>query len=187
MTALRHGFRARAERLAVELRAELDLGPSDRIDPRVLADLYGIPVVAASSLPVDAEHASYFARHESGAWSAATIFHGTRRLIVLNDGHDFRRLTNSLSHELAHVFLEHDPAPVVNPDGSRSWNPTAEAEADELGAQILLPGRTARELAIRGWTARQAAERFGVSEPLAKWRLNISGGTQIRMRARANH
>jgi len=186
MTKLRHGFKAEAERLALELRAELGLGRRDRVDPQALADLYGIPVVDASELEAPTGKVDYLAAVESGAWSAITVFHGTRRMIVLNDRHDPRRRANSLAHELAHVFLEHEPAPVLHPDGSRTWSDTVEAEANELGAQILIPTQTARELAIQGRDPDYVADQFEVSTHLARWRLNVSGGYVIRRRAKAN-
>ncbi|MEX2374686.1 MAG: ImmA/IrrE family metallo-endopeptidase [Dehalococcoidia bacterium] len=184
MTRLRYGFKAEAERLSLELRSELGLGADDPVDPRDLAKLYGIPIVGASDLEVSAEHAQYFAGARSGSWSATTVFHGTRRIIVLNDLHDPRRLANSLSHELAHVFLEHEPTPVVNRDGSRTWKAQVEAEANEVGAQVLIPNGTARTLALRGRQPSEVADHFGVSEQLAQWRLNVSGGYKIRNRAR---
>lgn len=182
MTKLRRGFKADAERLALELRAELGLDADDSIDPRDLAEEYGIPVVGARDLDVANEHANYFTGEKSGVWSATTVFHGTRRLIVLNDFHDPRRIANSLAHELAHLFLEHEPTPVVKGDGSRMWNDQVEAEANELGARILIPGVTARALAVEGREPVDVADRFGVSEQLARWRLNVSGGYQIRAR-----
>lgn len=186
MTGLRRGFRAEAERLAIELRGELGLSPRDRVDPFALADLYGVPVHGTTDLEIDAAHVTHFAGRESGTWSALTVFCGTRRMIVLNDAHDVRRLANSLSHELAHLFLDHEPAPVLNPDGSRTWNRQVEAEANELGAQILIPDRIAKELAIRGLDPDDVAEGFGISSQLAEWRMRVSGGFIIRQRTRAN-
>lgn len=185
MTELRYGFRADAERLAIELRGELGLDRHSRIDPYDLAELYGIPVVGVSDLDVPDRFPGYFTGEESVSWSATTVFAGSRRLIVLNDGHGDRRLANSLSHELAHLFLEHEPAPVADEDGTRTWDDTMEAEADELGAQILIPDETAKELTIRGYSAEDIADRFGVSCDLASWRMGVSGGLTIRSRIEA--
>jgi hypothetical protein len=185
MTALRHGFRAEAERLAIELRGELGLGPRERVDPHDLAALYGIPVLSSRDLDVDPCYIAYFSATDTGAWSALTAVYGTYRMIVLNAAHGAARLANSLTHELAHMFLEHDPTPVMNRDGSRTWNPEVEAEANELGAQILIPDETARGLAVRGYDPEVVAQQFGVSYELALWRMNLSGGFIIRRRAHA--
>lgn len=182
MTALRRGFKADAERLAIELRDEVGLSPYDRLDPKALADLYGIPAIDLSDLDADQRHVQHFAGDESAAWSALTVFRGTRRLIVLNDAHDDGRLANSFSHELAHLFLEHQPKPVRNADGTFSWNPQMEAEATELAAQLLIPTCTARSLAYRGQSADRVAQTYGVSTDLARWRLQVSGGLQMRGR-----
>jgi hypothetical protein len=185
VTTLRRGFKAEAECLAIELREEIGLSPRDRLDPQMLADLYGIPAIDLCDLDVDPRHIAQLTGPDSGAWSALTVFDGTRRKIVLNDGHDPRRLANSFSHELAHLFLEHTPKPVRNLDGSRTWNRTMEEEANELAAQLLIPTCTARILAYRGHTAEQVADMYGVSTELARWRLRISGGNRIRQRAAA--
>lgn len=182
MTGLRRGFKADAERLAIELRGEVGLKPHDRLDPQALADLYGIPALDLSDLDVDQRHVQQFVGDDSVSWSALTVFCGTRRLIVLNDAHDDGRLANSFSHELAHLFLEHQPKPVRNADGTFSWNPVMEAEATELAAQLLIPTRTARSLAYRGQSADRVAQIYGVSSDLAQWRLRVSGGMRMRTR-----
>lgn len=181
---LKRGFKASAERLAVELRAELGLSSEDRLDPQMLADLYGIPAIDLSELDIEPRYTAQFAGGEAGMWSALTVFRGTRRLIVLNDGHGPARLANSFSHELAHLFLEHEPKPVRNRDGTFTWNGDMEDEANELAAQLLLPNRTARRLAYRGWAAEQVAYAYGVSPELARWRLGVSGGSFMRERAK---
>jgi Zn-dependent peptidase ImmA (M78 family) len=182
VTDLRRGFRADAERLAIELRAELGLSAADRLAPRALAEFYGISVLGLADLELEFRHVEVVASAESAAWSALTVFDGTRRLIVLNDVHGPPRLANSLAHELAHVFLEHEPVSIKNLDGSRTWNATMEAEADELGAQLLLPNKVARRLAVAGWSVERIAERYGVSLELARWRVGVSGGNIARHR-----
>lgn len=185
MSRLKHGFKARAERLAVEVRAELGLDAISPLDPADLAELYGIPVLGTASLDAPEQAVEYFTGEREDEFSALTVFNGTRRLIVLNDRHSDGRLANSLAHELAHLLLEHDPKPVVHSDGSRTWSDVAEAQADELGAQLLLPRETAKQLAFDGIEAEVVADRYGVSVAFARWRLSVSGGYQIRRRLRS--
>lgn len=182
MSGLRRGFRTYATKLAAELRAELGLGLSERIAPLTLGTLYGVPVAGITELDVNVADAYYFMGAASGAWSAVTVFDGPRRLILLNDHHDTARLANSLSHELAHLFLEHEPTPIRHADGTRTWDGAKEAEANELGAQLLLPDPTAKTAALRNEEPQEVADRYGISIQLATWRMNVSGGYQIRMR-----
>lgn len=55
----RRGFKAEAERIACEVRTELDLGPMDPLNPLVLTEHLAIPVVGMSAL---AELADNFLR-----------------------------------------------------------------------------------------------------------------------------
>lgn len=48
--AYRHGFKAEAERLALEVRAELRVGVHDRLDPRELAKHLAIDILPLAAL-----------------------------------------------------------------------------------------------------------------------------------------
>jgi hypothetical protein len=177
---LRHGFKAEAERIALELRAELGLGPADRLDPRRLAEHLGIPVVALRDLSGDGAAEGSLARllaPEVG-FSALTVCAGPRRLIVYNQRHAPGRRAASLAHELAHVILDHPAGPVLDQARARLWDETLESEADWQAGALLVP----REGAV-AWLRRErgpaGGERhFGVSRALFLWRLHQSGAAR---------
>jgi hypothetical protein len=179
-TRLRQGFKAEAERIALELRTELGLGPADRLDPRALADHLGIPVVPLRELCDDGAASQSMARllDPEAGFSALTVCAGSRRLIVYNQRHPPGRRASSLAHELAHVILDHPAGPVLDQARARLWDETLEAEADWQAGALLVP----REGAV-AWLRRErgpaGGERhFGVSRALFLWRLYQTGAAR---------
>jgi Zn-dependent peptidase ImmA (M78 family) len=176
-TRLQPGFKAEAERLALEIRAEMGLAPEDRLDPRDLARHLGIPVASVRELGEDqarVESIKTLLGKDSG-FSALTVCAGTRRLIVYNQRHPPGRRASSLAHELAHILLEHPPVTDVGRDGRRLWDVSLEAEADWQAGALLVP----REGAL-AWLRRErglnGGERhFGVSRALFLWRVYETG------------
>lgn len=175
MTRLRRGFKAEAERLALEVRGEVGAGPYGRLAPTDVAEQYGIPLLDLSGLACE----------DTGALddevSALTVVQGARRLIVVNDGMSPVRQRSAVAHELAHILLEHDPSVVA--DGERQWQPTAEAEADWLGGCLLVPKGAAIGCACAGMSDRAVAARYGTSLALARWRMNVTAARRIARRA----
>jgi hypothetical protein len=176
---LRRGFKAEAERTALALRAELGLGPSDRLDPRDLARHLGIPVVPLRDLKGEVEdaHLELLLGGDSPL-SALTVCAGSRRLIVYNQRQPPGRRANSLAHELAHVLLEHPPGPVLDPTGHRLWDPEREAEADWQAGALLVPRDGALAWLRREKSPDGGERHFGVSRKLFLWRLHQSGAAR---------
>ncbi len=174
---LRYGFKTEAERIALSVRSELGLTPSDRLDSFALADHLGIPVVSLKELLLDGAERRSIARLLAGdaRFSAATVCAGTRRLIIYNPAHPPGRQANSLCHELSHVVLEHPPSPALGVGGCRAWDGRLEAEADWLAAVLLVPRDGAFAWVRRGGDETSGAPHFGVSQTLFRWRVNQTG------------
>lgn len=175
----RRGFKTEAERIALDVRAELGLSATDPLDVFALAERWGIPVIPMSDL-ADGHGAHGFLRlfrnKEQDSFSAVTIFNGPARLIVHNDSHHPYRQSSNIAHELSHCILEHPPASLRDHDsGCRAWNTTYEAEADWLGGTLLVPREGGLYYVKRAWGIGEIAERFRVSESLARWRINQTG------------
>jgi hypothetical protein len=176
-SALRRGFKAEAERIALEARAELGLDPSNRLDCRDLAAHLGIPIVQVRDLEGEGaakDSIRQLVQAEAG-FSALTVCAGSARLVVYNQRQPPGRRANSLAHELAHVILEHPPAPALDGDRHRSWDAEREAEADWLAGALLVP----REGAL-AWLRRERSldggeRHFGVSRALFVWRAYQTG------------
>jgi Zn-dependent peptidase ImmA (M78 family) len=180
------GFKAEAERISLELRAELGLGPHARFDPHALAEHLGVPVRTLRDLAgVAREHVAHFLGRGCNAFSAATIYVSRyKRLIITNPAHALTRRVNSVGHELSHIVLEHEAEAPLQSSGARAWNGRQEREADWLAGCFLIPQQAAHAAALAGRTVDEVAVAFGVSRALASWRMNETGAL-IRASRRA--
>ena len=178
---VRRGFPAEADRLAAAVRNELHLVPGDRLDPRQLADEYGIPLVPITELiavGADPQSIRQLTVEDQGAFSAGTVLVASSRLIVFNPAHSDGRLANSVTHELAHLLLEHTPGPVIGPGGCRVWNQEMEDQADLLAGVLLVQRDAALACARVGLPHAVGAARYGVSSDLMRWRTDHSGASK---------
>jgi Zn-dependent peptidase ImmA (M78 family) len=174
---LRHGFKADAERLALELRSELRLGPIDPIDCIEVCNSLGVPVVTLAELiSSGASSRSVQCLQSSNAgFSALTVAAGTKRIIAYNPKHPAGRRANSLAHELSHILLEHPLLPALGDGGCRLWNPILESEADWQAGTLLVPRAAALDWMQSNGSVEEGAIRFGVSQALFRWRVNQTG------------
>ncbi|OEJ61086.1 hypothetical protein BGM19_26800 [Streptomyces agglomeratus] len=183
--AFRRGFKTEANALALNVRAELDLRALDRLDPLVLAECLGIPVVDLSELATSSSGAQYLLSTEPDAFSAATVFAGTMRTIVHNDAHTDGRISSNLAHECAHGLLLHPPTPALDDRGCRQWDQDIEDEAQYLAGALLVTEDAALAIARSGRPLADAATQLGVSEQMIRYRLNITGAVKRVSRARS--
>ncbi|MGE2721223.1 ImmA/IrrE family metallo-endopeptidase [Mycolicibacterium celeriflavum] len=184
--ALRRGFKAEANSTADEVRGELGLSFRDPLDPLQLAAHLDIPVIGLAQLKNAPQGVEYFTQVEPSAFSAITVFDGRRRLIVHNDGHAPGRRNSNVAHELAHGLLLHPPTPALDDRGCRHWNQDIEDEASWLAGALLVPERTALWIARGRQTPEEAAEEFGVSAQMMRWRLNVTGAGKRAQGGRAS-
>jgi Zn-dependent peptidase ImmA (M78 family) len=155
----RRGFKAEAERIAIEIRGELSLTATCRLDPHLLAQHLEIPVLTIRQCLRVSEHASrieLLLNEENNSFSALTLFWGRRRIIVHNESHAPTRQANDIVHEVAHCLLEHPPAPVTDHHGCRYWNEAFENEADWLSGTLLVPRKGAVALARSGKSTKKS-------------------------------
>jgi IrrE N-terminal-like domain len=182
---MRWGFKAQANRTARELRGELGLGATDPLDPWKLADFLEIPVIGLGNLAgVVPEAVRHFHQTEPGAFSAATVFAGRRRIIVHNDAHSLGRQASNVTHEVAHGVLLHEPIPAFGEHGCRIWRDEVEDEAQWLAGVLLITEEAAVAVARGSIPVDVAASRYGVSEKMMRYRLNITGAYRRVRRGR---
>ena len=174
---LRRGFKADAERTSLDLRNEMGLSVRDRLDCLALAAHLGIPAVSLSDLTNSGARPESIARlgASRSTFSALTVCHGTRRLIVYNPRHPTTRRANSVAHEVSHIVLEHPAAPPLGDGGCRYWDARLEEEADWQAAALLVPREGALLWLRSGGCMRDGADHFGVSLPLFRWRVHQTG------------
>jgi Zn-dependent peptidase ImmA (M78 family) len=181
------GFKASAELIAQEVRAEVGLDGGDRLDPLSLAEHLAIPVFTIGQIARLAPRNS-FAHHFSvvdpDSFSAVTVFHGYKRFIIHNENHHPNRQASNLAHEISHTLLEHCPTPLASRDGRRFWNGEVEEEATWLGAALLVPRGGVLEMVKARCTTAQIALHYGVSETLCQWRIRQTGADKHAARWR---
>jgi IrrE N-terminal-like domain len=176
--SLRRGFKTDAEQFALEVRRELSLVATARLDPFVLAKHLCIPVLTIRECQAVSDNPASIGvllDSESDNFSAITVFFGNRRIIVHNESHAPTRQASNLMHELAHCLLEHPPGPVCNAIGCRNWDSRLEEEANWLAGALLVPREGALWFARRGHDISLIAANYGVSIPMCRWRINRTG------------
>ncbi|MBM0275755.1 ImmA/IrrE family metallo-endopeptidase [Micromonospora tarensis] len=177
---LRKGFHREANETAESIRAELGLGNFDPLDPWKLAAHLDIEIRKLSDIAVEEPAVSCLLEEDDKSLSAATVFKGSKRRIVVNDAHGLPRQCSSICHELAHGLLLHTPAIAFNASGCRHWDQEMEDEADCLGGKLLLTDQAARGLVTRNVAADAAQRRYGISPEMLRYRLNMSGAQRLR-------
>jgi Zn-dependent peptidase ImmA (M78 family) len=180
----RRGFKTEANSLALEVRAELRLKTLERLDPLALARLLEIPVIKLSDFAGKSEGAKFLLHTEPEAFSAVTVFAGSKRTIVHNDSHADGRINSNITHEAAHGLLLHPPTPALDDRGCRLWDQGIEDEAHFLAGALLVPEDAALAIARGKFTVPDAAEYFGVSTRMIQYRLNVTGAPARVARAR---
>lgn len=188
---MRRGFKAGAERRADALRDAI--GCSDRHTPdlALLARHLRVAVLPADQLLDDGlEQLLALHRAQPGAFSAATLSPpGQRQVVVYNpitlDGRALSpqeatadgRIRSNVSHEFAHIVLDHDVRSVQKLGDHHFFtcDPEQEEEANWLAAAILLPRPLLLDAARRDLTDKEIAEAHRVSTEMARFRLNATG------------
>ncbi len=188
---MRWGFKTEANAIAREVRGELKLAPASPLDVSHLAEYLEIPVLRLSDLRTEAPQAvRLFLRHGEAMFSGITVFRGSRRAIVYNDAHVPGRQASDIAHELSHGLLLHPPAPAMDGSGCRIWDGDVEEEANWLSAALLVSEEATLLIVRRGWSTATAADKYGVTEKMIRFRTNVTGAQRrvqrFRARSRAN-
>lgn len=176
---LRRGFKAEANRYAIELRQELGRQPQESLCPWSLANHLEIPVLKLSEFSdLQPQAVSILLNGSQDEFSAVTVFNGRRRLIVHNDAHHQFRQSANIAHELSHAILLHPQTPPFNENGERNYSGEVkefEDEANWLGPALLISEEAALHIVTSGMTMKQACQIYNASAPLIRMRINVTG------------
>ncbi len=175
--ALRRGFKSEAERIARRVRVELGMNTAESVSPEALAELLGIEVRAGDDL-VPRKRFVELEEAQPGAFSACTLRPtADRMVIVYNPLCAKSRRTSDLAHELAHSLLGHELSRVekLGDITFLSCDPVQEEEAAWLSGCLLLPRALLLSEVRRGRNATDIARKCGVSEGMARYRMNVTG------------
>jgi len=119
---LRWGFKTEARQIASEIRVELGLSELDRLDAFALAEHLEIPAVAVTEMgPAAPEAVAYLCDNDVGAFSAAVVFVGSRRVIVYNDAHAPTRVQSDPGSRAGACAAATRTVPGVRRSGLKLW------------------------------------------------------------------
>ena len=193
---MRRGFKAEAERLSMRIRQQIGVSEEAPINVKDLARHLNVEVFSASDLVSDTR-LRQLEDEQPGAFSAAT-FHlpNGRMAAVYNPLVDPARTKSDITHELAHVLLDHKVRDLQQIAGHTflTCDPEQEEEANWLAGCLLLPRSLLLKEAYVGADAATIAQRYGVTLSMARFRLNTSGVLlqarrtgQVRRRSPGRH
>lgn len=176
----RRGFKTWAEQTAARVRQKLNLRPFAPLDPAGLAELLGVFIVQLDGLPDLATDVRQRLLSEHGDnWSAITVGDGQCHMIVVNPSHPKARENSNLAHELSHILLGHDPSMMfISSNGGvslRTYNEEQEEEANWLAGALLLPREALLSIRRKRMSDDEVCQEYGVSLPMLRFRLNVTG------------
>lgn len=180
MTQLRRGFKAQSERRAVELRRTLGISDVGPLSAEHLAGHLCVTIWSAADVPglpdEDKLHLFGIGRNE---WAAFVLFVNNKHVIVYNQTQSHQRINSVLMHEMAHIILGHELCEATTTEDGHllagKYDAVQEAEADWLGATLLLPRPALLWMHTRDMSDDKAASHFGVSAEMLTWRVRMTG------------
>ncbi len=181
MATFDRGFKSWAERSAANIRHELGIGPCDALDVRKLADFLEVRIITPKEIPgVPPDVLHQLLEKDPFGWDAVSIISSNGVvLLVYNPRKSSGRKVSDISHELAHVILEHKPSTVIfSHDGSfalRTFDQKREDEANWLAWSLLLPREALIRTMQKGISIEEIAESYGVTTQLVNYRLSVTG------------
>jgi hypothetical protein len=169
------GEAARLERCAIAAKRVFGLPDGAAVDPASVARSLAVPVVDQAEdfavLPDEMRHAMLTSRE----WSAGTLDGPHGPLIILNPIHAETRLKVSLAEEISHLVMGHPPSEIDGTTGMRTYHATIEQEAFSVGGALVMPYGLLFRLTKGGQPLPEIAARFGVSQAMARCRINRTG------------
>ena len=191
MATLDRGFKNWAERMSLDLRKEMGLNSEDAINPFNLAAFLQVTVWTPQNVPgLSKSDINQLLDRDPWGWSAISIVlpdsHG---LVIYNTRKSKGRQASDITHELAHIILDHQPGTIIlSSDGAiamRTFDLKQEEEANWLAWCLLLPREGLFKARRQGLDASGIAARYGVTPTLVNFRINVGGvDRQLRTRRR---
>ena len=187
--ALRRGFKSEAERIVQRVLTALSKRANESVSPQELACLLGVEIRAGDEL-IPRNQFVDLRKIQPDAFSACTFEPSEgRKVVVYNPLSSKTRLTSDLAHELAHIVLAHEMSRIerLGDLAFLSCDSTQEEEAAWLAGCLLLPRALLLTEVRNGATIDGIAEKYGVSDDLARYRVNVTGVLrQYRPRSRGS-
>jgi hypothetical protein len=181
MATFDRGFKSWAERTSANIRNELGLAPHDSLDVFKVAEFLDVTVKTPTDIPgLPDDVLDQLARKDPFGWHAVSlILPDGWTLLIYNPKKSVGRKASDISHELAHIIMEHKPSTVIlSQDGSfamRTYDQKQEDEANWLAWSLLLPREALIRAMRQGKSIEDTAASYGVSTQLVNYRLGVTG------------
>lgn len=179
---LPHGFKAKAERTALEYRKKLELDPHSPLCGFKLAEHLNIAVYPATDIfPANTNLDDLVGnKSKDKGWSALTMLTGNdNKIIIHNHLHAPTRQQSNLMHELAHVICDHQhPKTHQNiklPFFMRDFDQQQEEEANYLGSTLQITRDGLIWALKKRMEIDEIAEHYNASPSMVKLRINSTG------------
>jgi Zn-dependent peptidase ImmA (M78 family) len=177
------GFKAWCERYSISKRTELGIAPHAPLNAYKLADNLGVRVWTPSDVPGLSQKSVdvllFNDNKTPSCWSAVTLVVGKKIVVILNSSHSQGRRASDLTHELAHIILDHKTHETnVTKEGVMllaTYEKKQEDEADWLSSSLLLPRDALVSIRKNGSPLEDNAKTYGVSLKMLKYRMAMSG------------
>lgn len=187
------GFKSWCERQAVSIRQEINIAPTDPLDPRQLARHLGIRVWTPHDVRGLSVESRQILLHNDGetksCWSAVTVVAHQKTVVILNASHSAGRQASDLMHELSHRMLGHEAKAIKSTAEGimllSSYEKKQEEEADWLSGCLLLPREALVHIRKQDMQTHTAAHRYGVSVRMLNYRMDMTGVNRQFSRSKA--
>jgi len=183
MKTLERGFKAWAEKTALSVRKELEIGVDCQLPLNKVAEYFGVELWTPNDVPgITDDLLTQLLDVASNDWSGVGLQVDGKGIIIYNPNHSKGRQASDICHELSHFILEHQPAQIIMSSDEeleqlwmRSFDQKQEDEANCLAWSMLLPRDGLVRSVYRKMTKAEIAEHFGVSNQLVTFRINSIG------------
>jgi hypothetical protein len=171
------GFKAKAEKIAIEFREKLELKNHDPLCGLILAEHLSIPVYSPEEfLPPGTDMNDLVgSKSKDNGWSALT----NKKIIIHNHLHAPTRTQSNLMHELAHVICDHKHPEtqrnIALPFFMRDYDKQHEEEANYLGSTLQITREGLLWALKKRMEIAEIAEHCNASEKMVNLRINATG------------
>ncbi len=179
---LPRGFKANAERTALEFRKKLEIEAHDPLCGFKLAEHLSIPVYSPEEFfsPGTDMNDLVGTKLKDNGWSALTMVTGTnKKIIIHNHLHAPTRQQSNLMHELAHVICDHKHPEthrnIALPFFMRDYDKQHEEEAIYLGSALQITREGLIWALKKRMEIAEIAEHYNASTAMVTLRINSTG------------
>lgn len=180
---MQRGFKSQCEQISKRYRKELGLTLDEALPYRTFADHLKVRIWTPEQVPdLEQSFVDLLTNESASYWSAVTVQSDGKTRIIVNSSHSEKRLANDVTHELAHLILDHKKARLeISDDGLlwlKSYRKEQEEEADWLAAALLLPREGLMSVYRKTTDIVNLSNIFEVSTDLVNMRINRTGITK---------